>query len=142
MPNNEHAEVFSSGPNKIPLLSSGELTIEVFLQWKNMCEDFFEIKEIDDKENSKCIILAMTGIQDLLVRNWYQAEHDRFKKLTWSTFTVEFYDRWLSTHWEQKSQNLVTCARQSNTDTFKDWIVQVETLNANLISTASHKNEQ
>ncbi|KAI0091801.1 hypothetical protein BDY19DRAFT_991478 [Irpex rosettiformis] len=83
MLNNEQVEVSFSGLSKIPVLSSGELTIEVFLHWKNMCENFFEVKEIDDRDEKKCIILAMT-----------------------------------------------------------DWVVHVETLNANLIGTPSHKNEQ
>lgn len=86
--------------------------------------------------------LLVTGMQSLLVRNWFQAERDRFKALTWTSFTKEFKDRWLPEHWEQKCRNLVTRSRQSNTEAFKDWIIRIETLNANLVGTTSHKNEQ
>lgn len=140
MPNdNQVAVVTSSGPSKIPVLSAGELSIEVYLQWKHMCEDCFELKDID--EPKKRIIHAMTGVLAPLVRNWYQADKARIQALTWEAFAVEFRDRWLPPNWEQRTRNLLIRSRQAATDSFKDWVVKIETHNANLFGTTSHKDE-
>ena len=135
------ATVSSTGPNKVPVLSSGELTIEVFLRWKHMCEDFFELKEIDNDNNKRKIVFAVTGLQDILVKNWYRADENRLKQLTWTEFSKEFRDRWLPQHWEQQSRNELTRACQLPSESFKNWVVKVETLNANLVGTDSHKSE-
>lgn len=141
MPNDNIATVTSTGSSKVPTLSAGELSIEVFLHWRNMVEDYFEVKELDDADDKKRITHAMTGVQNMLMRDWYQNDRDRIKALKWTEFLKEFRDRWLPPHWEQKTRKLLTCARQGSSDAFKDWIVRVETINSYLVGTPSHKDE-
>ncbi|KAI0091827.1 hypothetical protein BDY19DRAFT_904425 [Irpex rosettiformis] len=86
------ATVISSGPHKIPTLSSGETTIEVFMRWKDACEDYFEIKEIKE---DKRMTHAGTGLQDLLVGDWYRSDAARLRALPWDEFAKEFKTRWL-----------------------------------------------
>ncbi|KAI0085111.1 hypothetical protein BDY19DRAFT_876849, partial [Irpex rosettiformis] len=132
------ATVVSTGPHKIPTLSSGELTIEVFMRWKDACEDYFEIKDVKDE---KKVTHAGTGFQDLLVRDWYRSDIVRLRALSWEDFTKEFKARWLPSDWDVKARNELTRRRQSNDDSFKDWVVKIETLNAVLKDTPSHKSQ-
>lgn len=134
------AQVTSSGPSKVPVLSAGDLSIEVYLRWRNMCDDCFELKEIDVDDNKKRIILAMTGVQNLLMRDWYGTDRARLQALTWDAFALEFRDRWLPPNWELKARNSLVRMRQGTSDAFKDWVIKVETLNANLTGTPSHKD--
>ncbi|KAI0083200.1 hypothetical protein BDY19DRAFT_900664 [Irpex rosettiformis] len=135
---NTLATVLSSGPHKIPTLSSGEITIEVFMRWKDACEDYFEIKEIKE---DKRVTHAGTRLQDLLVRDWYRSDAARLRALAWDDFAREFKTRWLPSDWDVKARNTLTRCRQTNEDNFKDWVVKIETLNAVLKDTASYKSE-
>jgi hypothetical protein len=109
------ATVTSAGPNKVPMLSVGELTIEVFIQWKDACEDYFEIKDIADE---KRVTHASTGFQNILVCDWFRGNAARMHKLSWDDFASEFKQHWLLENWEQKSRNELTRACQPATEPF------------------------
>lgn len=132
------ATVVSSGPNKVPLLTAGEISIEVYLQWLDACDDYFVIKEVKD---DKMVIHAATGFQSLLVRDWYRTDSARLRALPWSDFAKEFKAHWLSSDWDLKAKNELARKRQRDDDSFKDWIVRMETLNAILKDTPAHKKE-
>jgi hypothetical protein len=142
MPNNTidptFATVTSASPNKVPMLLAGELTIEVFIQWKDACEDYFEIKDIADE---KRVTHTSTRFQNILVRDWFRGDAAHMHKLSWDDFASEFKQHWLLENWEQKSRNELTCARQPATEPFQTWIIKVETLNAVLNGTPSHKSD-
>ncbi|KAI0083808.1 hypothetical protein BDY19DRAFT_910350 [Irpex rosettiformis] len=48
---NTLARVESSSPKAIPVLTAGELSIEVYIRWKDACKDYFNVKGIaEDKQ--------------------------------------------------------------------------------------------
>lgn len=133
------ATVVSAGPHKVPILTPGELNIETYMRWKDACEDYYEIKEV---KNDKKVTHAGTGFQDLLIRDWYRSEADRLRTLPWDDFAKEFKARWLPVDWDVKARNELARRRQNPDDPFKDWVVRIETLNAVLKDTTSHKKQE
>ncbi|KAI0087461.1 hypothetical protein BDY19DRAFT_907616 [Irpex rosettiformis] len=115
--NSSVTTVVLSGLHKISTLTSRELTIEIFMRWKNACEDYFEIKDV---KNEKKVTHAGTGLQDLLVQDWYHSDVARLCSLSWDDFTKEFKMRWLSSDWNVKARNELTCRCQTNEELFKD----------------------
>ncbi|KAI0336960.1 hypothetical protein BDW22DRAFT_1473408 [Trametopsis cervina] len=133
------AEVLSSNPGKVPVLSAGEIVIETFIAWKDACEDYFEIKDIPE---DKRVTHAATGLKDVLIRNWFRADAVRMRALSWDSFAKEFKTRWLPEHWDQVARNHLTRAHQRASDSFNTWITKVETMNAVLVGTEYHKDEE
>ncbi|KAI0083810.1 hypothetical protein BDY19DRAFT_998285 [Irpex rosettiformis] len=127
-----------SGPKNIPILTSCELTIEVYIRWKDACEDHFNVKAI---AADKQVAWAVSGFEDMLMRDWFRAEKTRLLKLNWEDFTAEFKNTWLPENWEQNTRNQLTRACQGMNDPFRTWVVKVETMNSVLADTPSHKDK-
>lgn len=72
---------------KLPQLSGGNLTIKVALEWQNVLEDYFLVKETPDK---KKVASAIMTFRDVLMRDWIRTYSVRLRALDYDNFVKEF----------------------------------------------------
>jgi len=56
---------------KAPILTSGEITPSVMMEFENVCYDFFEAKSVPVE---KQVAFILPGIRDLHIQNWIAAD--------------------------------------------------------------------
>ncbi|THG93247.1 hypothetical protein EW026_g7943 [Hermanssonia centrifuga] len=133
------ASLVHPSPKNVPLLTPGSISPIVLIDWINACSYYFDERDIkDDKKVQK----IAGGLQDPLVRDWFTNNAIRLKSLDWDTFITEFKTEWLENNWAETIRNELLRSCQKDIETFRDWTVSIEKLNAVLRGTADHLSDR
>lgn len=125
-------------PKHVPILMAGTVTPDVLVDWFYECEGYFAEKEIkDDKRVSK----ILSGLQDPLIKNWYNPDIARIRALAWEDFQVELKREVLPRHWEDKLAIQRDALRQGETEEFRRFSNCFERLNAVLRGTSDYYDD-
>ena len=121
------ASVIHSAPKQVPILTTGDITPEVLIDWFNACENYFTERDTpDDKRVAK----VLGGLQDVLFKDWYSPDRARVTALSWTDFIKEVKSEFLSSTWVEDARNKLLSMRQRDTDTFKEFSNRFEKANA------------
>jgi len=85
-----------AAPNKVPLLTAGEITPEALHTWEMGCLQFFRQKEIAAKDQ---VGRVAWNLQDPRVQDWYVNDSERLNALTFAAFMLEVCSYWLPSDW-------------------------------------------
>ena len=120
---------------KAPVLTSGDLTPAVAMDFENASHNFFIAKSVPaDKQVS----LILPGIKDIRIRDWITADHARITALPFNEFIKELRDNYLQNDWEDQIRNqILTSTLASSKKSFWNWSQQLLSLNCLLRNTPS-----
>jgi len=84
---------------KAPVLTTGDLTPAVAMDFENAAQDFFVAKSVPlDKQVS----LILPGIKDIRIRDWITANRARITSLSFVDFIKELRENYLQSDWRTK----------------------------------------
>lgn len=129
-----YATVESNGSGKAGSLTPGIVTPEVLLAWEHSCHHYFAIKETDEAQQVGKVIYEL---RDPRIRSWAMTNRVRLQALTFDDFLIKFRDEWLEMGWEKKMKLRILGMRQGSTP-FRDWAIEIQSLNAILTGLPSH----
>jgi len=120
--------------SKPPMLSAGNISLEVMRQFENACRSFFRNKE--GLKSKDYIARIAGGLQDPLISDWYWTAHEVFDVLSFNDFMKEFRLKWLPNDWEQDICCRVLGTKQASL--FWEWAVKIRSLNTLLCGMPTH----
>ena len=120
---------------KAPVLTNGDVTPAVMMEFENACYDFFEAKSVPaDKQ----VAFILPGIRDLRIRNWIAADRAAIVALPFATFMSQLRDNYLHPDWEDHVRDEILKSHlDPNKQSFWDWSQHVIKLNCLLRNTTS-----
>ena len=77
---------------KAPVLTSGDVTPSVMMEFENACHDFFEAKSVPQ---DKQVAFILPGIRDLRIRNWIAADRPTIVALPFASFMTQLRSNYL-----------------------------------------------
>lgn len=132
------ATCIQASPDKIPILTPGEVTPEVLRQFEIKCNSFFINK--DKLEAKDYVARIATGIQDTNLQDFYQTSITRFNAMTFAGFMVEFRARCLPETWVDDVRNIVLGTKHI-AGPIADWVGTMCAHNTVLRGTDHHLDE-
>jgi hypothetical protein len=137
-PNTAPVHVLATCPiqdsTKPPVVTAGKLLPDVLRQWEVACLVYFMHKKVEKGEQ---VSRVAWGLQDPLMQIWYLEDRERIDKLTFNAFILEVRNSWLKPGWEDDLRQDLHSSRMAN-DTFWDWSIKFQSMNALLRDTDSH----
>ena len=120
---------------KAPVLTEGDISPAVMMDFENSALDFFVSKSIPaDKQ----VTMIIPGIKDLRIRDWISADRARIVGLPFSEFMSEMRANYLHQDWEDQIRNqILTSTLTSSKSSFWNWSQQLLKLNCLLRGTVS-----
>ena len=120
---------------KAPVLTAGDLTPAVAMDFENAAQDFFVAKSVPaDKQVS----LILPGIKDIRIRDWITADRARISSLPFTDFIKELHLNYLQNDWEDQIRNeILTSTLAGSRKSFWNWSQQLLSLNCLLRNTPS-----
>ena len=94
--------VLPAKPKDCPTLSAGDLTPEVFAQWKRACERYLKHS---DKEADEVVSFVADAMYEPRLAAWYSAQQGRIDKMTLKEYLVELATFALPQNWQNKLRN-------------------------------------
>lgn len=73
------ATVVHQSPKQVPLLTPGDVTPTLLVDWLSACEYYFEERETTEE---KKVTKVLSGLQDPLLRDWVSSDGTRIRALT------------------------------------------------------------
>ena len=125
------AMVEQTSPTKPPILTPGTINIFVVRDWEAACRTYFAHKDVDLDDQVK---MTAGGLQDPLIRSWYDTDREAFNALTFEEFLIELHEAWLPVGWELKEKNWMLRLPQGGRP-FYDWANEVRNINTALTGT-------
>jgi len=120
---------------KAPVLTEGDISPAVMMDFENAALDFFISKSVPSKKQVTMIIL---GIKDLRIRNWISADCARLVDLPFVDFMKEMRANYLHQDWEDQIRNqILTSTLTSSKTSFWNWSQKLLKLNCLLRGTPS-----
>ncbi|KAK7689521.1 hypothetical protein QCA50_007313 [Cerrena zonata] len=98
MSNNNSIASVTAILKSILLLTSGKIQPEVLADWVHCCHQYFKINR--KLLPADYVPTAATGLQDLLVSDWYMMDSDTFDELNFDIFIGLLRKHWLKSGWE------------------------------------------
>ena len=124
---------------KAPVLTNGDVTPAVMMEFENACYDFFEVKSVPA---GKQVAFILPGIRDLQIRNWIAADRAAIIALPFATFMSQLCDNYLHPDWEDHIRDKILKSHlDPNKQSFWDWSQHVIKLNCLLRNTTSVFND-
>ena len=124
-------------PNKVPLLTAGEITPEALHAWEMGCLQFFRQKEIAAKDQ---VGRVAWNLQDPRVQDWYVNDSERLNALTFAAFMLEVRSYWLPSDWATMVRQKLLSSTQGD-KAFHVWAAEVQSQNVLLRGNASHLSD-
>jgi len=120
---------------KVPVLTAGDLTPAVAMDFENATQDFFIAKSVPaDKQVS----LILPGIKDICIRDWITVDEARITSLPFDNFIKELCENYLQNDWEDQIHNqILTSTLVTSKKSFWNWSQQLLSLNCLLCNTPS-----
>ncbi|EDR02067.1 reverse transcriptase-RNase H-integrase [Laccaria bicolor S238N-H82] len=120
---------------KAPVLTAGDLTPAVAMDFENAAQDFFVTKSVPlDKQ----VALILPGIKDIRIRDWITADRARITTLSFVEFIKELRANYLQSDWEDQIRNqILTSTLTSSHKSFWNWSQHLLSLNCLLRNTPS-----
>ena len=124
---------------KALVLTAGDLTPAVAMDFENAAQDFFVAKSVPaDKQVS----LILPGIKDIRIRDWITADRTRISSLPFTDFIKELRLNYLQNDWEDQIRNeILTSTLAGSRKSFWNWSQQLLSLNCLLRNTPSALND-
>jgi hypothetical protein len=120
---------------KAPVLTEGDISPAVMMDFENAALDFFVSKSVPDE---KQVTMIIPGIKDLRIRDWIAAERARLVALQFPAFMTEMRANYLHQDWEDQIRNqILTSTLTSSKTSFWNWSQQLLKLNCLLRGTTS-----
>ena len=120
---------------KAPVLTNGDVTPAVMMEFENACYDFFEVKSVPA---GKQVAFILPGIRDLRIHNWIAADRAAIVALPFATFMSQLCDNYLHPDWEDHIRDEILKSHlDPNKQSFWDWSQHVIKLNCLLRNTTS-----
>lgn len=139
MPNSTVATVDHTNPKNVPCLTPGTVTPEIMVSWFSACNTHFINRKTTDGDKVAAVI---GGLQDPLIKAWYEPDFERLQKLSWADFQDEFKREFLPRNWEDKIETKLFAMRQGDGDAFRDFSNKIENLNLVLRGTTLHLDDE
>ena len=122
--------------NKPPILSPGDLSPEELRKWETGCCQYFKVKMIAaDNQVSH----VTWNLQDPRIQDWYATEADRLNTLAFNDFMKDVRKTWLPLDWDTTIRQKMLASSQ-HARPFREWTVEVQSLNTILHNMLSHLN--
>ncbi|KAJ7102941.1 hypothetical protein C8R44DRAFT_887662 [Mycena epipterygia] len=119
---------------KLPTVHPGEITPLVATQFEHGMLDYAAAKDV---AADKITALVFGCFLDQRVRNWFSPSgvREAFSKLTLADFMAKLRKKFLRPDWEIQTRASILSSRMKDTETFSDWVVVLQSLQALLIGT-------
>jgi len=86
-----------STSGKVPVLTGGNVTPAVMMEFKHACHNFFEAKSVPTE---KQVTFILPGIKDFCICNWIAADHATIVVLPFTSFMSQLHKNSLHPDWE------------------------------------------
>lgn len=124
---------------KAPILTQGNVSPVVMMDFENAALDFFTSKSIPA---NKQVTMIISGIKDLHIRDWITTECMHIMVLPFSDFMAELRTNYLPLDWEDQVHNEILTSMLAKSGTsFWNWSQQLLKLNCLLHGTSSAFDE-
>jgi len=121
--------------SKAPVLTTGDLTLAVAMDFENVAQDFFVAKSVPPK---KQVSLILPGIKDIQIHDWITANRACITSLSFDGFIKELCENYLQNDWEDQIRNqILPSTLASSGKSFWNWSQQLLSLNCLLCNTPS-----
>lgn len=131
------AEMEQTAPNRIPILTPGDLTLKALQSFEMACRAYFSTKGILESEQVERITW---GIQDPRMQDWYMTNQARIDAMSFCRYLVELKRVWLPSDWERTTRAKVLSTQQGDKK-FWEWVVDLQGTNLLLQGTQSYLME-
>jgi len=120
---------------KALVLTAGDLTPAVAMDFENATQDFFIAKSVPaDKQ----VLLILPGIKDICIHDWITADQACITSLPFNNFIKELCENYLQNDWEDQIHNqILTSTLITSKKSFWNWSQQLLSLNCLLRNTPS-----
>jgi len=120
---------------KAPVLTAGDISPGVMMDFKNVVLDFFISKSVPD---DKQVTMIIPGIKDLHICDWIAAECARIVTLPFAEFMTKMRLNYLPQDWEdQVCNDILTSTLTTSKMSFWNWLQHLLKLNCLLCGTSS-----
>ncbi len=136
--NNGHAQVLHPVLKQPPILTPGEITPEVLVQWDSSCQRYFTHKGVAVSER---IEFVSAGFQDPLVQAWFNTNNTALNALSWTEFLNEIRATFLEDNWDRNIRSQMLALRMRPGVTFANYVRDFEMRNILLAGTLLHFND-
>jgi len=120
---------------KAPVLTAGDISPAVMMDFENAALDFFVAKSVPAE---KQVTMIIPGIKDLRIRNWITAERECIIALSFANFVSELHTNYLQQDWEDQVRNdILTSTLSTSKTSFWNWSQHLLKLNCLLWGTPS-----
>ena len=124
-----------STSGKAPVLTSGDITPAVMMEFENAFHDFFEAKSVPA---DKKVAFILPGIKDFRIHNWVAADCATIIALPFTAFMSQLCDNSLHPDWEDHvCDKILKLVLDPTKGSFWDWSQNVIKLNCLLRDTPS-----
>ena len=124
---------------KAPVLTAGDISPAVMMDFENTAQDFFIAKSVPTE---KQVAMVIPGLKDIQIRNWIVADRPHIVALPFPDFMKELRANYLQQDWEDQVQNDIPTSMLTNTKmTFWNWAQHLLKLNCLLRGTSSAFND-
>jgi len=120
---------------KAPILTNGDVTPSIMMEFENACYNFFEAKSVPQE---KQVAFILPGIRDLHIRNWITTDHPTIVALPLAYFMSQLCSNYLHPNWEDHVHDeILNSHLDPNKESFWAWSQHVIKLNCLLWDTSS-----
>ncbi|KIJ51954.1 hypothetical protein M422DRAFT_243526 [Sphaerobolus stellatus SS14] len=126
------AEVRTGKMKDCPILTPGCIDPQVIQTWTLACKRYMKHAE---KKPSEIVSFVAKAMQEPQLIAWYQVGQERIDTLPLKEYLEELSKRVLKQDWAPKLRDQVLSSQQGN-QAFMDWKIEVENLNAILLTSA------
>jgi reverse transcriptase-like protein/integrase-like protein/chromodomain-containing protein len=123
-----------------PVLTSGELSPRVVMEFEQSCLDYFANAKGGVTDELQ-VIRILPSFQDQLVRDWIAADRPRLSKLSFKEFIDELRKAFLPRNWEDRLRAQILTERLRPNIRFLTWATSLQTQNCVLRGTTSHLSD-
>jgi hypothetical protein len=119
--------------SKVPILHPGDISPELMREFKNGCLDFFDSKEVPDKQVRKII----PGLKDTCIRDWMATRCEQIIAMSFKNFMAELHTGYLKNDWIERTHRQLERMTQDG-DPFWEFQIRMQAKNSLLMDTANH----
>ncbi|KAJ7100274.1 hypothetical protein B0H15DRAFT_770979, partial [Mycena belliarum] len=126
---------------KLPTVHVGEITPLVATQFEHGMLDYAAAKDI---AADKITSLVFGCFLDQRVRNWFSPSGSReaFGKLSLADFMAKLHKKFLRPDWEIQTRASILSSRMKSDETFSEWVVVLQSMQALLVGTSHAVDDQ